>query len=259
MGWLAAATTASAWTRIISMPLQPRQSPFRPQWHSCGRRRSSAACTSDMSAGPAMATNLRRAIRGGDRCPTADRPLSTTTLGGVWEVTRCEGRPDEIRPKAPHGTYQKEGSSPLRRLLPLVHRLDLLLVVLLDDLPLDVQLERKLALRLREVAGQKLEILDGLPVAAARVGAVDHLLDVPPQRVLVETFLTGGVPVGHDQRGDIRLALADDDGALDEVVAHEVELERLRRHVLADRRFEERLLAVRDLQKAVGVDLADVA
>src|SRR5207245_3215839 len=258
MGWLAAATTASAWTRIISMPLQPRHSPFSPQWHSCGRRRSSAACTSDMSAGPAMATNLRRAIRGGDRCPPRGPTPLHNHVGRRLERDTFEGRPDEIRPKAPHGTYQKEGSSPLRRLLPLVHRLDLLLVVLLDDLPPDVQLERKLALRLREVAGQKLEILDGLPVAAARVGAIDHLLDVPPQRVLVETFLTGGVPVGHDQRGDIRLALADDDGALDEVVAHEVELERLRRHVLADRRFEEPLLARGDLQKAVGLHLPPV-
>src|SRR2546425_12023726 len=31
IGWLAAATTASAWTRTISRPLQPRHSPLRPQ------------------------------------------------------------------------------------------------------------------------------------------------------------------------------------------------------------------------------------
>jgi Sodium/hydrogen exchanger family len=43
IGWLAAAATASACTRTISMPLQPRHSPFRPQWQSCGRSRSSAA------------------------------------------------------------------------------------------------------------------------------------------------------------------------------------------------------------------------
>ena len=42
-GWLAAAATASACARTISIPLQPRHSPFKPQWQSCGRNRSSAA------------------------------------------------------------------------------------------------------------------------------------------------------------------------------------------------------------------------
>src|SRR5450756_1810344 len=59
MGWLAAATTASACARTISIPLQPRHSPFKPQWQSWGRSRSSARWSSDMSVGPAMATNLR--------------------------------------------------------------------------------------------------------------------------------------------------------------------------------------------------------
>src|SRR5690349_22266661 len=58
-GWLAAATTASAWRRTISIPLQPRHSPFSPQWQSCGRRRSRAAWSSDRSMGCATAANLR--------------------------------------------------------------------------------------------------------------------------------------------------------------------------------------------------------
>src|SRR5258708_5166566 len=59
IGWLAAATTASAWACTISIPLQPRHSPLNPQWQSWGRRRSSARWSSDMSVGPAMPTNLR--------------------------------------------------------------------------------------------------------------------------------------------------------------------------------------------------------
>src|SRR5256885_3630058 len=58
-GWLAAAATASAWARTISIPLQPRHSPFRPQWQSCGRSRSSAAWSSERSIGAATLANLR--------------------------------------------------------------------------------------------------------------------------------------------------------------------------------------------------------
>src|SRR5450756_2431677 len=59
IGWLAAATTASAWARTISMPLQPRHSPLSPQWHTWGRRRSRARWSSDMSVGPAIDPRLR--------------------------------------------------------------------------------------------------------------------------------------------------------------------------------------------------------
>src|SRR5256886_16933872 len=59
IGWLAAAATASAWARTISIPLQPRHSPLRPQWQSWGRRRSSAAWRSERSMGPAMFVSLR--------------------------------------------------------------------------------------------------------------------------------------------------------------------------------------------------------
>src|SRR5712692_3060907 len=207
MGWLAAATTASACTRTISMPLQPRHSPLRPQWQSCARRRSSAACSSDMSAGPAMPTNLR----------------------GTW-----------------------------RLLLPVVHRLDLLLVALLDDLPFDVQLERELAVRLREVLGQQGEVLNPLPGAVALVGRVDRLLDALADGSLVESCLASRVPVGHDQGRDIWPSVPDHDRPFDERVVHQLVLKGLRRDVLAHRGFEERLLAVCDEEEAVAIDDADV-
>src|SRR5229473_6340810 len=204
MGWLAAATTASACTRTISMPLQPRHSPLRPQWQSCGRRRSSAACSSDMSAGPAMPTNLR----------------------GL--------------------------------LLSVVHRFDLLLVALLDDLPFDVQLERELAFRLGEVLRQKGEVLNPLPAAVALVGRVDRLLDALVDGRVVEASFPGRVPVGHDQGGDVWPSIPDHHRPLDERVAHQLHLEWLRRDVLADSGFEKGLLAVGDAQEAIGVDDADV-
>src|SRR6266851_1287040 len=171
MGWLAAATTASACTRTISMPLQPRHSPLRPQWQSCARRRSSAACSSDMSAGPAMPTNLR----------------------GTW-----------------------------RLLLLLVHRLDLLLVALLDDLPFDVKLEGELAFRLGEVLRQQGEVLNSLPTAVALVGRVDRRLDALVDGRIVEASFPGRVPVGHDQGGDVWPSVPDHDGPFDERVAHQL-------------------------------------
>src|SRR5713226_6799018 len=106
IGWLAAATTASAWSRTISIPLHPRHSPLSPQWHSCGRKRSNAACSSDMSAGPAILPDYA-----GSR--------------GRRESSMLSG--------------------------PVVHGLDLVSVVVQDDLALDVQLEGKPALRLREI------------------------------------------------------------------------------------------------------------
>src|SRR4029077_19155422 len=144
-------------------------------------------------------------------------------------------------------------------LLALVHRVDLVLEVLLHDLALDVELEGQLALRLREVLFQQGEVLDRLPVADVLVHAVDGLLDVRAQPRLVEALLLSGLPVRHDQRRHVGPALADDHRALDQRVAHQPELERLRRDVLPDRRLEERLLAVGDVQEAFRVDLADVA
>ena len=70
--------------------------------------------------------------------------------------------------------------------------------------------------------------------------------------------LRHGAPVGDDQRCHVRLALADDDSLLDQVVALDLELELLRGDVLAPRGLDEVLLAVRDLEEAVRVELADV-
>src|SRR5712692_980180 len=204
MGWLAAATTASAWTRTISMPLQPRHSPLRPQWQSCGRSRSSAACSSDMSAGPAMPTNLR----------------------GL--------------------------------LLAVVHGLDLHLVALLHDLPFDVELERKLAFRLREVLQQKGEVLNPLPAAMARIGRIHRLLDLLVDRRVVEACFAGRVPVGHDEGRDVWPSVPDHDGPFDERVAHQLNLQGLGCDVLAHRGFEEGLLAIGDAEEAIAIDDADV-
>src|SRR5712691_6844277 len=190
------------------MPLQPRHSPLRPQWQSCGRRRSSAACSSDISAGPAMPTNLR----------------------GTW-----------------------------RLLLLLVHRLDLLLVALLDDLPFDVKLEGELAFRLGEVLRQQGEVLNSLPTAVALVGRVDRRLDALVDGRIVEASFPGCVPVGHDQGGAVWPSVPDYDRPLDQRIAHQLHLERLRRDVLADRGLEEGLLAVGDAEEAIAVDDADVA
>src|SRR5450756_2714804 len=44
IGWLAAATTASACARTISMPLQPRHSPFSPQLCHCGLKGECLGC-----------------------------------------------------------------------------------------------------------------------------------------------------------------------------------------------------------------------
>ena len=77
--------------------------------------------------------------------------------------------------------------------------------------------------------------------------------------MVVEALVLGRLPVRDDQHADVRLALADDDRAVDQRVAHQRILDRLRRDVLAARRLEERLLAVGYPEEPVGVDLADVA
>ena len=75
----------------------------------------------------------------------------------------------------------------------------------------------------------------------------------------VESLLAYRLPIRHHQRRDVRPALPHHDRPVDEGIAHELELQRLRCDVLAHRGLEERLLAIRNLQEAIGVDLADVA
>src|SRR5579859_3543423 len=91
IGWLAAAVTASACWRTISTPLQPRHSPWSPQWQSWRRRRSRAAWTSERSTeGLAMAfsTSLQvgagRPVHGLDEVAMAllDHPALDRQLGG---------------------------------------------------------------------------------------------------------------------------------------------------------------------------------
>src|SRR5450759_1759084 len=210
IGWLAAATTASAWARTISMPLQPRHSPLSPQWHTWGRRRSRARWSSDMSVGPAIDPRLR------------------------W-------------------------------LLSLVHRVDLVGVPLGDDLPLDLEGGSDLARFLGEGAGQKREVFDSLPGANSLVDRVHGLVYQPDDAWVFDQLfgragdqLVDRSPVGDDESSHVRPGVADDHRLLDQVVALDLELELLRRHVLAAGGFEQIFLAVGDFQESVGVDLADV-
>src|SRR3981081_1650160 len=90
-----------------------------------------------------------------------------------------------------------------------VHRFDLFGVVLLDDLPLNVQLQRELTRALREVLRQQREVLDRFPVAQVGVDLIAGLLNVRLQAGFVESLLAGTVAVGNDERGDVRPSLSD--------------------------------------------------
>src|SRR5450759_4269525 len=153
----------------------------------------------------------------------------------------------------------------VRLLLPRVHAVDLLGVLLRDHLALDLEGGGDLAGLLVEGAGQEGEVLDRLPVAKVLVEGVDAArYQSDHARVANQVLGTSWdlpvdrKPVGDDEGCDVGPALADDDRLLDEIVALDLELELLGRHVLAARGLDQVLLAVGDLQEAIAVHLADV-
>src|ERR1700716_1606031 len=80
-----------------------------------------------------------------------------------------------------------------------VHRFDLVLVMLRDDLAFDVELQGQLAALLGEICRQQGEVLDRLPASEVRIDVVHGLLKVRSQAGLVEAKLGSGGPVRDDQ------------------------------------------------------------
>ena len=134
-------------------------------------------------------------------------------------------------------------------------------VVLRDDLALDVELQRQLALRLREVLRQQREVLDRLPVAEVRVDAVDRLLHVRAAApASSRPCLLGRVPVRA------RSAPSRKAGPRRSTTARSISGSRIRPNssgcgamYLPPAVLKSDFLRSVILQEAVGVDLADVA
>src|SRR5829696_2969258 len=167
-------------------------------------------------------------------------------------------------------TSAPERPAPLSALAG-VEVVELVRVALVDDVALDLQGGRELALLLGEIVVEDREALDLLDLRVLPVGLVEDGLDEGPDllvlrergRVAVDAVLLGPrrhlLLVERDERDWVGTAVAVHHGLGDVARLLEVVLEVRGGEVLAARGDDDVLLAACDREEAVVVDLAEVA
>src|SRR5690606_32643390 len=209
--------------------------------------------------------------RGGSgvRSAVEASPASRTKVAG----TRTTGWRAPAR-RAPAALFAGRPPGALRSppRLSRVQLLDEVGVARRDAGALDLQRRRDLAVLVVEALGQDREALDRLDAGERGVDALDLALDQRHDLGVagevgvgrVGDLALGGpvahvVLVQHQQRDEVAAPVAQHDGVVDVHRRLQLVLDLLRRYVLPAGGDEDVLLAVRDAQVAVRVELADVA